>query len=145
MVPLFVNVGSRDGVRPADIVGSIASQPGLSSADVGKIDVRESHTVVEVSAGSADLVIEKLTGSSIRGRRAIARRDEGSKRDTGRGARDAGGPRREFGGGKREGGDRGRDRSPRGGSRGPRDSSRESRPPRPESRVARPPSRRDDE
>jgi len=80
MVPLFVNVGTRDGARPADIVGSIASQPGLSSGDIGRVDVRESHTVVEVAAGVVDTVIEKLTGSNIRGRRAIARRDEGRPR-----------------------------------------------------------------
>ena len=92
MVPLFVNVGSRDGARPADIVGSIASQPGLSSADIGRVDVRESHTVVEVAAGVADSVIEKLTGSNIRGRRAIARRDEGRPRREA-GGRDAARPR----------------------------------------------------
>jgi ATP-dependent RNA helicase DeaD len=86
MVPLFVNVGSRDGARPADIVGSIASQPGVTGSDVGRVDIRESHTVVEVSAGVADTIIEGLTGSNIRGRRAIARRDEGRPR---------GGPRRE--------------------------------------------------
>jgi ATP-dependent RNA helicase DeaD len=94
MVRLFVNVGSRDGARPADIVGSIASQPGVTSGDVGKVDVRESHTIVEVSTGVADLVIERLTGSSIRGRRAVARRDEGpSPRDAARSARGGGGPR----------------------------------------------------
>jgi ATP-dependent RNA helicase DeaD len=57
MVPLFVNVGSRDGARPTDIVGSIASQPGVTGGDVGRVDVRESHTVVEVAAGVADSVI----------------------------------------------------------------------------------------
>jgi ATP-dependent RNA helicase DeaD len=129
MVPLFVNVGTRDGARPADIVGSIASQPGLSSTDIGRVDVRESHTVVEVAANVADTVIEKLTGSNIRGRRAIARRDEGRppRREGGRdeargeGRRDAGrrdsgrpsGPRRE-GGGRPSGGSRpaSRDRAP---------------------------------
>ena len=99
MVPLFVNVGSRDGARPADIVGSIASQPGLSSGDIGKVDVRESHTVVEVAAAVADTVIEKLTGSNIRGRRAIARRDEGRPRREGGGREEARPrpPRREGG------------------------------------------------
>jgi ATP-dependent RNA helicase DeaD len=92
MVPLFVNVGSRDGARPADIVGSIASQPGLSSGDIGRVDVRESHTVVEVSALVADSVIERLTGSNIRGRRAIARRDEG-RPPRSEGGRDEGRPR----------------------------------------------------
>jgi ATP-dependent RNA helicase DeaD len=106
IVRLFVNVGSRDGARPADIVGSIASQPGVTSGDVGKVDVRESHTIVEVSASVADLVIERLTGSSIRGRRAVARRDEGpaagGKREAASGKRETPGGRREGAGGRRE-------------------------------------------
>jgi len=115
MVGLFVNVGSRDGARPADIVGSIASQPGVTSADIGRVDVRESHTTVEVSATVADLVIERLTGSNIRGRRAVARRDEGVKRDAGRGPRPGGS--RDTASGKR---DQGRDRGARPASRTPR-------------------------
>jgi len=115
MVGLFVNVGSRDGARPADIVGSIASQPGVTSADIGRVDVRESHTTVEVSATVADLVIERLTGSNIRGRRAVARRDEGMKREAARGPRPGGG--RDTASGKR---DQGRDRGARPASRTPR-------------------------
>jgi ATP-dependent RNA helicase DeaD len=124
MVPLFVNVGSRDGARPADIVGSIASQPGVTGGDVGRVDVRESHTVVEVSAGVADSVIEHLTGSTIRGRRAIARRDEGRQ------------PKREGAERGRDSGGRGRPPSsrPRDAKRGPRDDSRERRGPPPSRR-----------
>ena len=119
MVALFVNVGSRDGARPADIVGSIASQPGVTSGDIGRVDVRESHTTVEVSASVADLVIERITGSSIRGRRAVARRDEGAsgRRDAGSGRREGFGGKREAGSGKR---DAGRDRSSRPAPRTPR-------------------------
>ena len=135
MVPLFVNVGSRDGARPADIVGSIASQPGLSGTDIGRVDVRESHTVVEVAASVADTVIEKLTGSTIRGRRAIARRDEGRPRREG--GRDEGRPRRE---GAR---DEGRPRPPRreGGRDEARGEGRRDAGRRPSSRSG-PPTRR---
>jgi ATP-dependent RNA helicase DeaD len=140
MVGLFVNVGSRDGARPADIVGAIASHPGVTSGDIGRVDVRESHTTVEVAAGVADLVIEKLTGSSIRGRRAVARRDVGS------GKRDAGSRKREAVGGKRDAGRGAREADTRGkagevtksASRFPLPASRE----RPASRPA--PSRREE-
>lgn len=142
MVRLFVNVGSRDGARPADIVGSVASLPGVAGGDVGKVDVRESHTIVEVSGGVADLVIEGLTGSNIRGRRAIARRDEGAPREA---SRERSGPPRDGGRGPREGGGRGREGGgpPRGGSRGPRDSGRDSRggSSRPSTRGSHPSSR----
>ncbi len=76
MTRLFVSVGSRDNVRPGDLVGAIANEAGVSSSDIGKVDVRESHSVVEVSSDIVGAVIEKVTGTEIRGRRAIVRRDE---------------------------------------------------------------------
>jgi len=121
MIPLFVNVGSRDGVRPADIVGAIANQPGASGSDVGKVDVRESHTVVEVAAGVADSIIEKLTGTTIRGRRAVARRDEGRPRREGGEGRGAarGAPRGEGRGAPRSGAARDAGRRPTTRGAGP--------------------------
>jgi ATP-dependent RNA helicase DeaD len=73
---LFVNVGARDGARPADLLGAFANEGGIQSSDVGRIDIRESHSIVEVSPDAADRVIERVTGTPIRGRRAIVRRDE---------------------------------------------------------------------
>jgi ATP-dependent RNA helicase DeaD len=77
MARLFVNIGSRDNIRPGDLVGAITNQGGLSSSQVGKVDVRESHSLVEVDAGATASVIDRLTGSMIRGRRAVVRLDEG--------------------------------------------------------------------
>jgi ATP-dependent RNA helicase DeaD len=81
MVRLFVNVGSRDAARPADLLGAFANQGGAEGSDVGRIDVRESHSIVEVSESVADSVIERVTGTPIRGRRAIVRRDEERPRE----------------------------------------------------------------
>lgn len=96
MVRLFVSIGSRDGVRPGDLVGAIANQANVPGSDVGKIEVRESHSVVEVSAAVADSVIERVGGTTIRGRRVIVRRDEGPRRDASarsEGGRSRGAPR----------------------------------------------------
>jgi ATP-dependent RNA helicase DeaD len=109
MVRLFVNVGERDGVRPGDLVGAITNQGEITSDDVGKVELRESHSIVEVSPGVADGVIERVTGTTIRGRRAIVRRDEQrSPRDAEPKAR----------GGER--GPRSSDRGERGAASGPR-------------------------
>jgi ATP-dependent RNA helicase DeaD len=80
MTRLFMTVGERDDVRPADLVGAIANQAGLTSSSIGKVDIRESHSLVEVASDSADAVIERLNGTTIRGRRVIARRDDESRR-----------------------------------------------------------------
>jgi ATP-dependent RNA helicase DeaD len=77
---LFVTVGERDNVRPADLVGAIANQAGLTGASVGKIDIRASHSIVEVASDSAESVIERLNGTTIRGRRVVARRDDENRR-----------------------------------------------------------------
>ena len=144
MVRLFVSVGARDGVRPADLVGAMANQGGVSSAELGKVDIRESHSIVEASTTVADTLIERVTGTTIKGRRAIVRRDEGTDRGGDRPRGPArGGPRGDRGGDR---GDRGGDRprggargAPRGdrGDRGPRDDRRppaRPRTPRPEGR-----------
>ncbi|MEP6494028.1 MAG: DbpA RNA binding domain-containing protein [bacterium] len=129
MVRLFVNIGSRDGVRPADLVGAIANQGGASGGDVGKVEVRESHSTVEVATNVADSVIEKLTGTAIRGRRAVVRRDEERPARAG-GSRDARDSRDSRGGppsrGGRGGDAGGRSGPPRGPSRGRETSGRPS-------------------
>ncbi len=76
MIRLFVNIGARDNARPADLLGAFANEGGVESADVGRIDIRDSHSIVEVAPAAADSVIERVTGTAIRGRRAIVRRDE---------------------------------------------------------------------
>ena len=87
MVRLFLTIGSRDNVRPGDLVGAIANTAGITSAEVGKIDMRESHSIVEVASDVADTVIETVTGTTIKGRRVVVRRDE---KDAGSGRRDGG-------------------------------------------------------
>jgi ATP-dependent RNA helicase DeaD len=100
MTRIFVNVGAMDNARPGDLVGAITNEAHITSAKVGKIDIRENHSLVEIATDVADTVVAKLTGSSIRGRRVIARIDQE------RSAR--GGQSRE----RRPGGDRG-ERGPR--------------------------------
>jgi ATP-dependent RNA helicase DeaD len=114
MVRLFVNVGARDGARPGDLVGAITNQGGITSDEVGKVEVRESHSIVEVSPTVADGVIEAVTGTTIRGRRAVVRRDEQrAPRDADRGERSERGERSDRGA-------RGGERGERGAGSGPR-------------------------
>jgi len=122
MTRLFVNVGARDGVRPADIVGAITNQAEIAGTSVGRVDVRESHSLVEVSTDAADTVIDRVTGTSIKGRRAIARREE-ERPPRERGEGGSRGPRDERRGPPRERGDRsagGRPSRDREGGRAPR-------------------------
>ena len=118
MVSLFASVGAREGVRPADLVGMITSKAGVAGSDVGRIDVRESHSTIEVASELADQIIDRASGTIVKGRRALLKRDERPAR------REDRPPRREgFGGGvgRRDAGGRderpARPREARGGFR----------------------------
>jgi ATP-dependent RNA helicase DeaD len=67
-VKLFVGVGSRDGLRPGDLVGAITGEANVEGGSVGKIDIRESHSIVEVHDDVARRVIKALNGTTIKGR-----------------------------------------------------------------------------
>ncbi|MCZ6918033.1 MAG: DbpA RNA binding domain-containing protein [Gemmatimonadetes bacterium] len=72
---VFVTAGQRDNVRPGDILGAFISVAKLSRGDVGRIDVRERFSLVDVQSEVAEQVIRCITGEQIRGRRVTARLD----------------------------------------------------------------------
>lgn len=126
MTRIFVNVGAIDNARPGDLVGAITNEAHITSAKVGKIDIRENHSLVEIASDVADSVVSKLTGSSIRGRRVVARVDQerGTRPSGGRGAGRGGSDRGERGA-RRDVGMR-RDVARERGVDRPRDDQRES-------------------
>jgi ATP-dependent RNA helicase DeaD len=67
-VRLFLGIGSRDAAGPGDILGAITGEAGVGGDQVGKIEIRESHSTVEVASGVAARVIQALNGRSLRGR-----------------------------------------------------------------------------
>jgi ATP-dependent RNA helicase DeaD len=74
-VRVFVNVGTKDRASAKDLVGALIKEVKIGKGDIGRIDVRETFSVVEVAAGVADRVVRELSGVTIRGRRAMARLD----------------------------------------------------------------------
>jgi ATP-dependent RNA helicase DeaD len=105
---IFVGAGTRDRVGPGDLVGAITGEAGVTRESIGKIDLRENHSLVEIASGDAERVASALTGTMLRGRRIVARIDKG--REPGRGDRGA----RGFRGDRGTRSERGRD------DRGPR-------------------------
>ena len=74
-VKLFVNVGKKDKVGAKDLVGALIHEVGLQKADIGRIELRDAFSTVEVAPGVAAAAAQKLSGVSIRGRRAQAKVD----------------------------------------------------------------------
>jgi ATP-dependent RNA helicase DeaD len=72
---LYVALGRKAGVRPADLVGAIANEAGIDSRDIGSIEIADRFSLVEVPDDAAEEIIQALRGTTIRGKRVMARRD----------------------------------------------------------------------
>jgi ATP-dependent RNA helicase DeaD len=108
---LFVGLGSRDAIKPGDLVGAIAGEANIPGSSVGRIDIRDNFSIVEVQAEVADQVISALNGTTMKGRSIRVDYDRGSDRArTPRTGRREGAPPRGPSGPRGEGG-------PRGGTR----------------------------
>lgn len=69
MVRFFVNIGRTARVNPSDLVRSIAEEAGIPGQAIGKIDIFERFTFIEVEQESAPFVYEALRQSRINGSR----------------------------------------------------------------------------
>jgi ATP-dependent RNA helicase DeaD len=74
---VFIGTGNRDSVRAGDLVGAITGETGIAGAQIGKIEIKGSFSLVEIDSQVVDQVIEKLNGSAIRGREVVVKRDRG--------------------------------------------------------------------
>jgi len=68
MQRLFVNVGGRQGIRPADLVRTIAAEAGIPGGDVGAIDIHDDFSFVEVPRVAAERAITGLRRARLAGR-----------------------------------------------------------------------------
>lgn len=73
---VWIGAGKRDQVGPNDIVGLLTRELGMERQAIGRIEIRESFSLVEV-AGDAASVAERLAGRTLRKRRLAARVDRG--------------------------------------------------------------------
>ena len=74
---VWIGAGRKDNVRPGDLVGAIVGETKVAADRIGKIEVRELYSLVEVRAEDAERVVGALTGATMRGRRLTAHIDRG--------------------------------------------------------------------
>lgn len=131
-----IAVGRRQRVMPGSIVGAIANEGGLSSAQIGGIDIRSDHTLVELPAELSKEQWRALSRTRIGGELINLELDKGRRPSGGgsayrggerndrggeRNDRGQGGFKKKFDGGERSGGYRGdRDRGHSGAGAGDR-------------------------
>jgi ATP-dependent RNA helicase DeaD len=66
---LFVNLGTRDGFYKASFLQFILDMSDLNKDVLGKIDLRELNSWVEVESGAAKQMVKAVDGKNFKGRR----------------------------------------------------------------------------
>jgi ATP-dependent RNA helicase DeaD len=64
---LRISVGKDEGIRPADLVGAIAGEAGISSSLIGAIKIHDDYSLAEIPEEVADEVVAALKRTKIRG------------------------------------------------------------------------------
>ncbi|WP_083090319.1 DEAD/DEAH box helicase [Actinomyces vulturis] len=117
-----VEVGHRDRVLPGAIVGALANEGGISGSDIGKIDILQSFSLVEIHTPLDAETLERMGRATFAGRELRIRKDEGPGNGWSGPNDRSDRPRRSFDGDR---GGRKFDRDgDRGGYRGDRDNDR---------------------
>ena len=98
-----IEVGHAHGVQPGNIVGAIANEADLESRYIGRIDIRDDFTLVDLPEGMPRELLEHLkkvrvAGRPLRMQRATEADSAAPKgRRPGPGGKFAGGPRKPGG------------------------------------------------
>ncbi len=83
-----IEVGHQHGALPKHIVGAIANEAGLDSENIGRIDIRDDHSLIDLPEGMPKKIFQHLRKVWVAGRRLeISRAVAGSAPERPRGPR----------------------------------------------------------
>jgi ATP-dependent RNA helicase DeaD len=74
---VFIGRGRAAGIRPKDLVGAITGETSLSGRDIGAIEIADKYSLVEVPEGAVEEVVDALSRTRIKGKKANVRPDRG--------------------------------------------------------------------
>ena len=77
---IYVGVGKKDGATANDLVAVLTKELRVNRENIGRIELRDAYSLVEIPAGDAERVALALNGVTIRRRRVTARVDRGPSR-----------------------------------------------------------------
>jgi ATP-dependent RNA helicase DeaD len=63
-----IEVGSVHGIKPGNIVGAIANESGLEGVHIGRVDIREDHSYVDLPEGMPKQIFKELQKVRVAGR-----------------------------------------------------------------------------
>lgn len=77
---IWVGIGKKDGAGANDFVGLMTKELKVPRESIGRIELRDSFSLIEVPSGDAEGIARALTGATIRKKRLVARVDRGVAR-----------------------------------------------------------------
>ncbi len=77
---IYVGVGKKDGATANDLVAVLTKEIRVERGKIGRIELRDAYSLVEIPAQDAEQVALALNGVTIRRRRVTARVDRGPSR-----------------------------------------------------------------
>ena len=106
-----IEVGHAHGVQPGNIVGAIANEADLESRYIGRIDIRDEYSLVDLPEGMPREILDHLRKVRVAGQALRMRRAEAADSEAPQGRRPfartfagkprPGGPRKPHGHGPR--------------------------------------------
>ena len=63
-----IEVGSVHGIKPGNIVGAIANEAGIEGVHIGRVDIREDHSFVDLPEGMPKQIFTQLHKVRVAGR-----------------------------------------------------------------------------
>jgi ATP-dependent RNA helicase DeaD len=63
-----IEVGSVHGIKPGNIVGAIANESGIEGVHIGRVDIREDHSFVDLPEGMPKQIFTDLQKVRVVGR-----------------------------------------------------------------------------
>lgn len=74
---IYVGIGKRDGATVNDLVAVLTKELRVDRGKIGRVELRDAYTLVEIPAQEAESVASALNGRTIRRKRVTARVDRG--------------------------------------------------------------------
>jgi len=86
-----VAVGRNHGLRPEHLVGAIASKANLNSRNIGRIDIREDYSTIDLPEGMPTHVMHTLKNLRVAGHPLLISKNQGGRFPAKKSRRPAGG------------------------------------------------------
>jgi ATP-dependent RNA helicase DeaD len=74
---MFVSVGKLDGTTASDLVAVLTKEVRIDKAMIGRIELKEAYSLVELPAGEVERIVRGMDGRTVRNKRIMCKVDRG--------------------------------------------------------------------